>query len=174
MHDDNNRYDWDPTITDVYRQVVGNSDIHTGVERQQAFDQCIPRIRDMVRRGDLTIPLDDMIRAALVRIDEREGASADKVLRRLVTGEDSLAFETDPLLNVVVTLGRGRRKPWRNIARADLIEMDRIRYENLRAVQNSYEEWRQTFPAALALVLQYGTFGEAAAAGAMHPLGDAA
>lgn len=152
---------WTETVARLYREAVAEAG-EQGGQRQDAFMVASARVETEIRAGRLIVPTETVIRAELLKADESDGRRADSVLRTAATGQASLV---EPDLDLVVTLGRGRRKPWRWITRDDLREMDVVRFENVRAVQDSYAEWRTYYDTALAVLFQYPTFGEAVEAG---------
>ena len=82
----------------------------------------------------------------------------------------------DPKLapNIVVILGDGKRKPWRNVTADDLRDMDRIRYHNYRKQAVAYDEWRESYDAVLPIVSRHGTVGTAASRGAFDHMAETA
>lgn len=159
-------YDWQHEVLAVYREVVAAADPETGVRRQDAYATASERLLDMEARGELKIPPHEAIRAALRQADSADGARADAVLKVALEGQDAFGLEGDPILDVVVVLGDGLRKPWRYVTRDDLMEMDRVRYRNVKSVNNAYDDWRTRFEPTLAALVRHTTFGEAVAAGA--------
>lgn len=165
------RFDWQTKVTAIYREVVGNADETEGASRQDAFTQATALLLALVDAGDLKPPVDEVIRAALLDADRRDARNADTVLRKAIRGgEECLDLDGDPILEVVVSLGGGRRKPWRSITAVDLQEMDDLRYRNVRFQQDAYNAWRDDYTVALSAVVQYGTFGNAHTAGGFVPL----
>lgn len=81
-------------------------------------------------------------------------------------GQESLDFED--LLDVVVTLGGGRRKPWRFVNESDLDSMDEVRFGNLAKQQAAYTAWR---PKYTALLTAFRIHGSAAAVYKAGPTG---
>lgn len=159
-------FDWLTEITRVYREVVGGDDNPDGMQRQDAFDIATDKLLGMTETGELKIPLEQAIRAALAEVDRREGQRTDTVLRRVVAGQEPLDLDDDPFLEVVVTLGGGLRKPWRDVTQADLRAMDQLRYRNYRQAATAYDEWRTLFDPTFDVLGQFNTFGLAVAAGA--------
>jgi len=160
-------YEWEATVTRIYREVIGEADPQEGTSRQEAFAVATQRIVDMLNSGELFLDPTAAIKAALARADEAQGRAGDSIIKVLATGQESYTFDGDPLLDTVVVLGAGRRKPWRHVTVTDLRDMNRLRYENKRQVEAAYKEWQENFDHLLPSVAQYGTVGEAAAAGAL-------
>ena len=167
-------FEWDTTVTRVYQEVIAEADPDDGVGRQEAFTTAANRIQDMVNAGELFVDVSQAIRAALERADKSQGRAADAVIKRLATGQDDLGLDDDPTLNIVVILGDGKRKPWRNVTADDLRDMDRIRYHNYRKQAVAYDEWRESYDAVLPIVSRHGTVGTAASRGAFDHMADTA
>lgn len=158
---------WTDTITRIYREATAEAGPE-GADRQDTIMVCANRIAREISAGRLSYELDDFIRSELIRVDESDGKKADAILRLAATGQGSFEM-TDDLLEVVVTLGAGRRKQWREVTATDLRDMDTVRYRNLRNAQIAYNEWRVSYDAALPVLMQFGTFGDAHAAGGFPP-----
>lgn len=167
MHDEIGRFDWRLKLTEVYRAVVGRADAATGMERQAALDEAVPVVVSMIAAGDLALPVADLVRVALTNTDEAEGESVSKVLKKLADGRDPLPLSDDPMLDVVVTLGEGRRKPWRHVTVQDLREMDSIRNKNRIRVEEAYQEDSKRLQKLAAAIEPHGTIGAAIQAGAL-------
>lgn len=159
------------SVTRVYQQVVGESSPLNGTTKQDAFTEAVSRLTSMVQSGEIVIDIEAAIRAELGRADDQQGRAADAVIKRISDGQDTLDPEDgDPMLDIVVKLGDGKRKPWRHITMDDLISMDSLRYKNYRAQQVAYDEWRQSFEHVRPVLAIYPTVGEAVQAGAFdHP-----
>jgi len=160
MHDPEDMYDWHQDVLDVYRHVVATVEDES-IQRQEAFQQAESRLLEMYDEGSLKIPANEAIRAALLEVDKRDGSRADAVLEAALSGQDSFGMEGDPILDVVVILGEGRRKLWRHVTSDDLREMDRLRYRNLRSQQHAYETWRDSYEPTLEALSRFPTFGDA-------------
>lgn len=159
-------YNWLDDVTRIYRKIVGSAEASEGIQRSEAIALATDELVAMTMAGDLIIPANEAIRAALREVDRTEGQRADGVLKRLIGGQAALDIDGDPLLDVVVTLGSGLRKPWRSVTMQDLMDMDQNRYANYRKVANAYDEWRGLFDPALQILIKYSTVGAAAEAGA--------
>ncbi|TIH33825.1 hypothetical protein [Subtercola vilae] len=158
---------WLETVTRMYREATAEAGPE-GAERQDTFMVVSARIATEISAGRLTYELDTFIRSELMRVDESDGKKADAILRVAATGQG--VFEiTDELLDVVVTLGAGRRKAWRDVTASDLRDMDTVRYRNLRNAQLAYDVWRESYDAALPVLVRFGTFGAAAEGGGFPP-----
>lgn len=158
--------EWNATVSRIYREAVANSGAD-GIDRQTAYDTAVARIARLIHNGSLVLPLEKAIRAELDKADGRDSRSADAVLRRVLSGEQSLFTETgDPVLDLIVTLGKGRRKAWRDVTAADVAEMTELRQGNMRSTILSFEAWRNDSDAAMPVLLAHGTIGAAVEAGA--------
>ena len=125
-------------VTEEYRRAVEtHGDDHAGINRQDAFAHANAAIRARLHSGEVELPIDDAIHAALVEADGRDGASADKILARIARGEVGLSIWPDPMLDVIVTLGNGRRKPWKRVTADDLQDMAALRTRNTNAARRS-------------------------------------
>lgn len=159
--------EWQETLTRIYREATAEAG-PDGADRQETLIVAAARVATEIRSGRLKYALDDFIRSELIRTDESDGKKADAIIRVAATGQGTFEL-TDAILDVVVTLGKGRRKPWRFVSAADLKDMDRLRYSNLRNAQNSYDEWRSYYDLALPVLVQFGTFEKATDAGGFPP-----
>lgn len=163
--------DWDTTVSRIYREVVADSAAE-GIDRQVAYDTAVARLVRMIRSGALDLPMDVAVRAALDRADDRDARRADSVLRRIAAGETSLLTEVgDPLLDVIVKLGGGRRKAWRDVTAEDLQVMTELRAKNARIVVESFSQWREDAATVLlGLGGQHESLGAAVEAGVFTPV----
>lgn len=160
--------DWNDTVSRIYREAVADSGA-AGIDRQLAYDTAVGRIKKLIDTGALKLPIEKAIRSELDKADSRDSQRADNVIKRLLSGSGSLfTDEGDPLLDLVVTLGKGRRKAWRDVTGADLADMTSLRQGNVRSVVMSFEDWRGDVDAALPLVVAHGTIGAAVEAGAFR------
>lgn len=148
-------------ITRLYRAVVADAG-REGVSRREAIEQVVQQARPLVAAGSLVLDTDDLIRQMVKRADESDGNRADHVLAQVAQGVDDLSLDADPLLDMVVTLGRGRRKAWRFVGRVDLDEMNELRYGNVRAAQTAYfKGFKPQYDAWLPVLLRQPTIGAA-------------
>lgn len=159
--------DFSQTVNRIYQQHLARFGT-AGAQLRDVMDSARPEIRMMIDSGELSIDIDGVIDAELLSVDESNGKQADRVLAQLANGQDSLGIATDPILDVVVTLGKGLRKQWRDITSADLVLMDELRYQNVRKQQNAYSTWRSVFAPVAAALVPFGTIGDAVAAGAFN------
>jgi hypothetical protein len=152
---------WIDQVASIYRATVADlTQVEDNVQRKTAFAHTTEKIVDLVRNEELSIPLDDVIHAALMKVDERDGGYADAAIKSLVAGQNDLEIEGSPMLSMVVTLGRGKRKVWRDFTVDDLAELDRLRYQNVASVKAAYDEWRADYEAIFPGLLAAGTVGQ--------------
>lgn len=156
--------DFSQTVNRIYQKHLARFGAE-GAQLRDVMDSARPEIRMMIDSGELAIDIDGVIDAELLSVDSSNGKQADRVLAHLADGEGSLYVDGDPMLDVVVTLGKGLRKQWRDITSADLVLMDELRYQNVRKQQNAYSTWRSVFAPVAAALVPFGTIGDAVAAG---------
>lgn len=159
--------DLNAIIRDSYRRAVAASS-NEGTTIRDAAHAVTEELSQLVRDGSLTISPEEYLPLLVRRADERDGALADRVLTAYAMGQPDLG--DDVSLDVVVTLGGGQRKTWRNVTSDDLIAMDDLRYRNMRSAVSSYEEWRRVFTLARRAMRTHPTMGDAVAAGAFDAL----
>lgn len=153
------------TVNQIYRDALAEFGAD-GAQMREVFATVRPRIRALVESGALTIDVDGAIDAELLAVDMANGKQADRVLAQLAGGQEQFSFDSDPMLDVVVTLGKGLRKQWRDITAVDLRVMDELRYENVRKQQDAYGQWRVSYSPVLSVLDRFSTVGDAIAAGA--------
>lgn len=157
--------DFSQTVNRIYQRqlsLFGSS----GAQLRDVMDAARPEIRMLIDAGELSIDIDGVIDAELLSVDESNGKQADRVLAQLANGQEYLTIDADPMLDVVVTLGKGLRKQWRDITSADLVLMDELRYQNVRKQQDAYGNWRAVFAPVASILVRFATIGDAVAAGA--------
>jgi hypothetical protein len=152
-------------VARIYREAVASYG-PSGADRQEAFASAYATILNEIRNKRMVIDLEAAIRSELVKADESDGRAADGVLRRAATG-DAPIVPAD--LDVIVTLGKGKRKQWADVSADDLAEMHDIRYQNYRAAKTSYEEFREMYYTLRPVLFQHKTFGAAFEAGGFPP-----
>lgn len=160
------------SIARIYRAIIADANTE-GIDRKEALDELVLQIRPLVQSGDVALDLDEAIRAEGRRVDERDGGRVDGVLRAIARGDDALDLDDDPVLDLVVTLGAGRRKIWRHVNRDDLREMDSLRYQNLHAQQLAYKRWRDEYEAWVTVLFRHPTIGDAVLANDLPGCDDA-
>ncbi len=159
----------DDIIRDAYRAAVAAADPDSGTTLREVVETVKVDLAARIREGSLELDPDDYLPMLIRRVDERDGAMADAVLERHVFGQSALD-DDEATLDVVVTLGAGKRKLWRHVTADDLLAMDEIRYSNVRAAQDAYDRWRSTYSLARRAMAQYPTMGDAVTAGAFDAL----
>lgn len=155
--------DYINTLTSMYREEVARQTVaEETVDRRTAIAHVIETADAMIGRGDLHVSMHDVLHATLMKIDERDGASTDVAIKEFAAGQYDLEIDNSPLLSMVVTLGAGKRKIWRDFTADDLVELDRLRYRNVASVQAAYAEWRESFDALLPELIAGGSIGRLA------------
>lgn len=161
MHDPIKSVLFQDVVTAEYRRAISErSSEDTAADRQDAFAFAGAAIRQRIHDGEIEIPLEDAIHAALLHADSREGAAADSILTKIVNGDIGLDLWPDPQLDVVVTLGAGRRKPWRHVTAEDLTAMHGLRRKNTNAARRAERRFLKDVNAIYADVVTAGTVGE--------------
>ena len=159
-------YEWTEKVRTIWREVIAEADPLEGTTKAEAREIAAARIRALVDVGELKIPVDTAIHAAIEKADADDGKATDRVLRAVVAGTAAFDLDDDPILDFVVKLGAGKRKPWRNVGQADLIEIEQARYRNLHNAQSAYHEFRGYFERAFPVLSEFPTLGAAVEAGA--------
>lgn len=150
--------EWLEQIAAVYRTTVGDLTVsESDVARKTAVAHASIVLRDMYMNEEIFIPIEEILNAALIRVDERDGGQADAAIRALRMGQGELRIDGVSILTLVVTLGGGRRKLWRDFNVADLDELDRLRYQNVANAKAAYDEWRDNYEAIYDDLLTAGT-----------------
>lgn len=147
-------------VVSEYRTAVakyGNASTH--VNKLDMFAHATEAIRQRIHDGELAIPLEDAIHAALNVADARDGSAADNILAKIVRGEIGLTMWPDPMLNIVVTLGKGRRKAWRHVTAEDLSDMAELRNQNTKAARRSERRFVKDVEAVYADLVSAGSIG---------------
>lgn len=171
MHDYQDPDKFYTTVRTTYRDVVARAH-EDGTDLKNATDEVAEIVAPLIKQGDLTVPLDDLIRHAVNDVDRVDGRRADTALRAIANGEEALDLSGDPALDVVVKLGNGRRKSLRYITQADLMLMDELRYANMRNAQDSYDRWRRTYEPWFRVLNRHATVETAHASGDLPDLED--
>ena len=125
-------------VTHEYRRAITNlGGKNADVNKLDAFAFATEAIRERIHSGELELPIDDAIHAALATADNKDGRAADGILAKIARGEIGMDMWPDPLLEVVVTLGGGRRKAWKQVTADDLRLMADLRKQNTNAARRS-------------------------------------
>lgn len=147
-------------VTAEYRRVVaayGSATTH--VDKLDMFAHAAESIRERIHSGELELPIEDAIHAALSAADARDGQAADTILSKIARGEIGLNLWPDPLLDVVVTLGRGRRKTWKHVTADDLSAMVDLRKQNTNAARRAERRFIKDVAAVYDGLIAAGTVG---------------
>ncbi len=145
-------------IQTYYREeIAAQSGPDDSADRQECIKLATDRVIEGIANGEIESPeLGAQIQRDMRSQDESDKTASDQMIDLLVFGgQDTLDF--DDLLDVVVTLGGGRRKPWRFINEYDLEAMDEVRYGNLAKQQAAYSTWRPKFIAVRAAFRVHGS-----------------
>ena len=158
------------TVADTYRQEVRRIVEHTGTaaDRKDASAAAVAILVEQAKRGTIQVDLEAYFAEQVKHADELDGAKADTILAKATDTGALTLFDVD--LDVIVTLGKGKRKPWNFVTLDDLVEMNTIRFENTRRVQAAYRnDWLPKFYAVAEVLDAYLTFGDAYRAGGFPP-----
>lgn len=148
----------DDVISKIYRDTVAAHG-REGVDRSVAIAEATEKVLAEIAAGRYQLDRVAAIRASLIRVDESEGRTADQIIRR-AAGTDGAALEAADL-DVIVTLGGGRRKPWGEVTNADLSSMNEIRFKNYRTAERAYSEFNEAYLRIRPAVFMHGTIGAA-------------
>lgn len=157
--------EWADEVARIYRAEIAKHG-PDGADRKEVMASAAARIERMIREDGLQYSLSRYVRSELLRADEADGKRADDIIRVAATGQG--AFESVDL-DVAVTLGRGRRKLWRDVRADDLRSMNAVRFRNFQDVKKSYDAWFRNYRLALPVLVEFETFGAAVAAGGFPP-----
>lgn len=148
-------------IARIYRETVASYG-REGVDRSVAIQAATERVLVEIREGRYRVDELAAIRSELVTVDEREGRTADQILRR-AAGTDAMPLEAADL-DIIVTLGGGRRKPWAEVTHSDLRSMNEIRFQNYRRAKAAYDDFSEAYSLLREPLFMHGTVGAAFAA----------
>lgn len=152
--------------TQIYQDIINEAG-DDGIGRQDASDQTVERLRYMVDMSMIDLPLDKMLKSAVMSVDDKQGKAADRVLERIARGEHTLELPGDTFLRTVVVLGKGHRKTWRFITGYDLNLMNEERMSQARAQVEASKRFNDMYTSILPTILRYRTVGGAYDAGAL-------
>lgn len=152
-------------IQRVWRETVASYGPE-GIYRPEAVEAATATIMVEVRAGRFEIDLERAVRREIVRADEKDGRAADAIIWRAAYGMVPLMTAD---LDVIVTLGAGMRKAWRDVTREDLDLMVEVRYENYRKVRTAFESFNESVARIRRTVADHGTVGAAFDAGGFPP-----
>lgn len=155
----------DNTIRRIYREAVASYGAE-GVNRQEAMESALSTVMVEVRAGRLDLNLESAVLAELRKADEQDGRDADNIINRLSYGQVPI---TEDDLDVVVTLGKGKRKVWREVTGDDLVMMRELRRENYLKAKGAFDEFAANVNRLLPVLFEFRTVGEAHANGGFPP-----
>lgn len=127
----------DAVIEEYRRAVARYGSADATVNKLDMFAHAAEALQNRIHSGEIEIPVEDAIHAALSTADSRDGSAADQILARLARGEIGLDIWPDPMLDVVVTLGAGKRKAWKHVTADDLNAMAELRKRNTNAARRA-------------------------------------
>lgn len=152
-------------IAEIYRQTVSQGK-GNDVARQEAIEEASQIVEREIAQGLIVLDQRSAIRAALMRADELDGNRADGIISAAARGDVPL---TGMDLDIVVTLGGGRRKVWKYVQAKDLLAMRDVRFRNYSQARDAYLTFSTQVEQLLPTVIEYGTFGDAYDAGGFPP-----
>lgn len=153
------------TIRRIYRETIAAYGAE-GVDRREAMESALATVMVEINAGRLELGLEAAVLAELRRADEADGRDADAIITRLSYGQVPI-LEDD--LDVVVTLGKGKRKVWREVMGEDLVQMRELRRENYLKAKGAFDEFASNVNRLLPVLFEYRTVGEAHANGGFPP-----
>jgi hypothetical protein len=147
-------------VRNEYRRAVAEAGM-TGndVNKMDAFAFAAEALRERIHAGEIELPIDDALHAALSVVDKQDGRAADNILARIARGEIGLEIWPDPMLDVVVTLGGGRRKAWRHVTAEDLSGMVDLRKQNTNAARVAERRFIEDVSAVYNDLVNAGSIG---------------
>lgn len=158
------------TIQRVTRETVSAYD-NEFVMQAELEESAISTLMIEVRAGRLDIDVEKALRSEIRKVVEADGRAADGIIRRMASGSAPLISED---LDVIVTLGAGRRKSWGAVTKADLEDMNEIRYKNYRSARESFQEFNANVLTVQGMFGDYATVADAFDAGAFENTREAA
>lgn len=153
------------TIRRIYRETIASYGAD-GITRREAMEAAAATVMVEVNAGRLSLDLENAVHAELRRVDEADGRDADAIINRISFGQVPI---TEDDLDVVVTLGKGLRKAWRDVTGDDLVQMRELRRENYLKAKGAFDEFAANVNRLLPVLFEYRTVGEAHAAGGFPP-----
>lgn len=147
-------------VTSEYRRAVARlGDSTTTAKKLDAFAFAAEALMNRIHTGELELPIEDALHAALAAADARDGQTADSILGRLARGELGLDLWPDPMLDIVVILGRGRRKAWKHVTADDLSDMAELRNQNTKAARRAERRFIKDVETVYADLVTAGSVG---------------
>lgn len=153
------------TIRRIYRETVASYG-GEGITRAEATEAALATVMVEVRAGRLKIDFERAVLAELRKADESDGRDADGIIKRMSYGDVPLV---DDDLDVIVTLGKGMRKAWRDVNGDDLVQMRELRRENYLKAKGAFDEFASNVNRLLPVLFEYRTVGEAWRNGGFPP-----
>lgn len=153
------------TIRRIYRETIASYG-NEGISRAEAIESATATVMVEVNAGRLSLDFERAVRAELRRADEQDGRDADAIITRLSYGQVPI---TEDDLDVVVTLGKGLRKVWREVTGDDLVQMRELRRENYLKAKGAFDEFAANVNRLLPVLFEYRTVGEAWRNGGFPP-----
>lgn len=148
-------------VTEEYRRAVARfGSKTTAVNRNDAFAHAAEALRDRLHAGEIEIPIEDALHAALSAADSRDGQAADKIISDIARGQLGLEIWPDPRLDIVVVLGAGNRKAWRHVTAYDLDLMVELRKKNTNAARRAERRFLQDVASVYDVLVTAGTVGD--------------
>lgn len=165
MSDPTSAVTFHETVTAEYRKAVARFGSTTAtVNKLDAFAHASEVIRQLLHDEVIELPVEDAIHAALQSADARDGQAADNILAQVARGELGLDIWPDPRLDIVVVLGRGRRKAWAHVTADDLSDMAELRNQNTKAARRSERRFLKDVQAVYGDLITAGSVGAMVAA----------
>ena len=147
-------------VTQEYRRAVAtHGNASTAVNKLDMFAFASEALRQRIHSGEIELPIEDALHAALSAADARDGQTADNILAQVARGELGLDIWPDPRLDIVVVLGRGRRKAWRHVTADDLSVMVDLRKQNTNAARRAERRFIRDVSSVYDALVSAGSVG---------------
>lgn len=153
------------TVLRVWRETIVSYG-SGGVNRREAVEAAENTLMIEVEAGRLQMDVRRAIRAELYKADEADGRAADNLIEKLAYGHVPIDAGD---LDLVVTLGGGLRKAWRDVVPADLEQMVDLRFVNFEKARKAFASFRDAVAHIRETVFEHGTVGAAFDAGGFPP-----
>jgi hypothetical protein len=152
-------------VIEEYRRAVSARGSKTAmVDKQTAIAHAMLALQTRIHAGEIEVPIEDALHAALSAADARDGQAADNIIAQLARGELGLDLWPDPRLEIVVTLGAGKRKAWKHITAYDLDLMIELRKKNTNAARRAERRFIKDVASVYNELIAAGTVGALVAA----------
>lgn len=152
------------TITRVTRETVASYGDQF-VLQAELEESAIATLMVEVRAGRLDVDVEKALRAEIRNVVASDGRAADGIIRRMALGDVPITTED---LDVIVTLGAGRRKSWGSVTPEDLDSMNELRYRNYKSARESFQEFNANVTAVRGMFGDHATIADAHEAGAFE------